>query len=64
MTARVLLLIAFILPWLSLFFLRKETTKRYMPVVILTALIMTIVFKSPTHMIGGPFTGISFRGAI
>lgn len=31
-----------IIPWLSLLFLKKETVKRYMPVAIFTALLMTI----------------------
>jgi hypothetical protein len=31
-----------IVPWLSLFFLKKESVNRYMPVAIFTALLMTI----------------------
>lgn len=31
-----------IIPWLSLFFLKKEVLRRYMPVAIFTALLMTI----------------------
>jgi hypothetical protein len=34
-----------ILPWLSLFFLKKESIKRYMPVTIFTALLVTITFE-------------------
>ncbi len=35
-----------ILPWTTLFFMRRETLKRYMPVAILAALIVTIVFEA------------------
>jgi hypothetical protein len=42
---RILLYIALILPWFSLFFIRKSTIKRFMPVTIFTALLMTIVFQ-------------------
>jgi hypothetical protein len=31
-----------VVPWLSLFLLKKESVKRYMPVAIFTALLMTI----------------------
>jgi len=32
-------------PWLSLFFLKKNVVKRYMPVTVFTALIVTVVFE-------------------
>ncbi|UOR10865.1 hypothetical protein [Halobacillus amylolyticus] len=40
-----LLVLALILPWTLLFFFEKKTIKRYMPVTIFTALLMTIIFQ-------------------
>jgi len=34
-----------ILPWITVFFMRRATLKRFMPVAILSALIVTIVFE-------------------
>ncbi|MBP1931903.1 hypothetical protein [Ammoniphilus resinae] len=34
-----------ILPWLSLFFMKKESIKRYMPVAIFVSLLLTILFE-------------------
>ena len=45
MTAKVMLFIAFFLPWFSLFFASSKTIKRFMPVTILTCLLMTIIFQ-------------------
>lgn len=42
---QILLWLGFILPWFSLVLLKKEDIKRYMPVTILTSLIMTIIFE-------------------
>lgn len=45
MTLKIILFIVFLLPWLSLFFASKETIKKYMPVTIFTAFLMTIIFQ-------------------
>ncbi|GAA0448503.1 hypothetical protein GCM10008983_28180 [Lentibacillus halophilus] len=45
MFMQVLLWIVLILCWLSLFFIKKTAIKRYMPVTIFTALIITIIFE-------------------
>ncbi|MEI3607350.1 hypothetical protein SPD48_16845 [Pseudogracilibacillus sp. SE30717A] len=45
MFIKVLLWMVLILPWLSLFFMKKSDIKRYMPVTILTALLTTILFE-------------------
>jgi hypothetical protein len=34
-----------IVPWLTLFLLKKDTVKRYFPVAVFTALLVTIVFE-------------------
>lgn len=39
---KILLWASLILPWFTLFFLKKDGIKRYMPVAILTSLIMTV----------------------
>ncbi|WP_146241015.1 hypothetical protein [Paenibacillus sambharensis] len=38
-----------IVPWFTLFFMKKESIKRYMPVGIFTALITTITFEIAYH---------------
>lgn len=42
---RLILVATLVIPWLSLFFMKKDSIKRYMPVTILTSLIMTIIFQ-------------------
>ncbi|GAA4714777.1 hypothetical protein [Brevibacillus fulvus] len=42
---RFVLVLLLVVPWLSLFWLDKQTIKRYMPVTIFTALLMTIIFQ-------------------
>lgn len=44
MFVKVTLWIAFILPWFTLIFMKKERIKRFMPVTIFTCLLVTIVF--------------------
>lgn len=45
MSVKTLQLILLTAPWFSLFFLDKNTIKRYMPTTIFTALLMTILFQ-------------------
>ncbi len=45
MTDKLLLWIAWIVPWFSLLFLKKDVLKRYMPVAVFTSLLVTIVFE-------------------
>ncbi|WP_309118899.1 hypothetical protein [Paenibacillus sp.] len=45
MTDKFLLWIALVVPWFSLFFLKKNVIKRYMPVAVFTVLIVTVVFE-------------------
>ncbi len=45
MTMRIILFIGFLLPWLTLFFAKPDTIRRFMPVTIFTCLLMTIVFQ-------------------
>lgn len=45
MLIKLLLLLALILPWLTVVFLNKNLVRRYMPVTIFTCLLMTIVFQ-------------------
>ena len=45
MTDKLLLWITWIVPWFSLLFLKKDMIKRYMPVAVFTALLVTIVFE-------------------
>ncbi|MCP1161278.1 hypothetical protein [Bacillus infantis] len=45
MTARIILFVISLLPWISLFFVSKKTIKRYMPVTIFTSFLMTIIFQ-------------------
>lgn len=45
MMVNILLYASLFLPWLTLFFASKETIRRYMPVTIFTAFLMTIIFQ-------------------
>lgn len=45
MSIRIILVLLLILPWLTLFFMKKESIKRFMPVTIFSMLIMSIVFQ-------------------
>ncbi|BCB03592.1 hypothetical protein [Bacillus sp. KH172YL63] len=45
MHVKLILFIAFLLPWFSLFFASSKTIKRFMPVTILTCLLMTVIFQ-------------------
>jgi len=45
MTVKLLLWIAWLVPWFSLLFLKQDVVKRYMPVSVFTALLVTIVFE-------------------
>lgn len=45
MGIKTLLWILLLLPWVTTFFLEKNTVKRYMPVTIFTCLLMTIIFQ-------------------
>lgn len=42
---KIILWSSLILPWLSLFFMKKESIKRYMPVAIFVSLLVTILFE-------------------
>ena len=42
---KVILWLLFIAPWLSLFFMKKEGIKRFMPVTLFTALLVTIIYE-------------------
>ncbi|MGY0694409.1 hypothetical protein ACW2QC_16790 [Virgibacillus sp. FSP13] len=42
---KIALILAFILPWLTLIWANKYSLKKFMPVTILTGLIMTIIFE-------------------
>ncbi len=42
---RLLLWAMLIIPWLSLFFIKKYSLKRFMPVAILASLLVTMVFE-------------------
>lgn len=43
--AQIILWLMLIVPWLSLFFLKTYSIKRFMPVAIFTSLLVTIVFE-------------------
>ncbi|MGG4549890.1 hypothetical protein ABER02_19270 [Rossellomorea marisflavi] len=45
MTIKIILFIAFLLPWISLFFAKGSTIRKFMPVTIFTCLLMTIIFQ-------------------
>ncbi|MDR7003077.1 hypothetical protein [Neobacillus niacini] len=45
MSNKLILWLLLIVPWLTLFFMKKEGIKRYMPVTIFTALLVTIVYE-------------------
>lgn len=45
MTAKVILYISLFLPWFTLLFAKKQRIKKYIPVIILTCLLMTIIFQ-------------------
>lgn len=45
MINKIILFVALILPWLTLFFTNSRTRKEYMPVTIFTSLLMTIIFQ-------------------
>ncbi|MDQ1913664.1 hypothetical protein RAC89_25000 [Paenibacillus sp. GD4] len=61
---------ALLVPWLTLFFLKKEVVKKYFPVATFTALLVTIVFEIAYSLNwwemlvsiapGGEITNISF----
>ena len=42
---KVILWLSFILPWFSLFFMKKDAIKRFMPVAIFVSLLVTILFE-------------------
>ncbi|WP_174734312.1 hypothetical protein [Mesobacillus harenae] len=44
MSLKVIQFIVFLLPWASLFFTSQKVIRRFMPVTILTAFLMTIIF--------------------
>jgi len=42
---KIILWLSLILPWLSLFLMKKQAIKRYMPVAIFVSLLVTILFE-------------------
>ncbi|MCM3031242.1 MULTISPECIES: hypothetical protein [unclassified Niallia] len=49
MTAKMILYISLLLPWFSLLFANKKRIKKYIPVIILTVFLMTIIFQIAFH---------------
>ncbi len=45
MSNKIILWILLIAPWLTLFFMKKEGIKRYIPVTIFTVLLVTIIYE-------------------
>ncbi len=45
MSNKLILWLILISPWVTLFFMKKEGIKRYLPVTIFTALLVTIVYE-------------------
>ncbi|MGM0835346.1 MAG: hypothetical protein ACQEV7_04255 [Bacillota bacterium] len=45
MFIKVFLWLSLIVPWLSLFFMKKDSIKRYLPVAILVSLLLTILYE-------------------
>ncbi|MGD6832907.1 hypothetical protein ACQCT5_12135 [Sutcliffiella halmapala] len=45
MFIKIFLWLSLIVPWLSLFFMKKDSIKRYMPVAIFVSLLLTILYE-------------------